>query len=170
MAIRLQKKSESLLERMGTPVVDSVHDVWLAGLGAFVMARKESARMMDEGSKLFDKLVTEGEKFEKRALKMAKSEANEAADEISRVTEEARKRAKTATRAFRKPAEPVAYHLVPKGDGWTIHIEGSQTDIRRFDTKNSALDAARDLANAHMPSRLVVHRADGTIQTSHSYE
>lgn len=170
MAIRLQKKTESLFERMGTPVVDSVHDVWLAGLGAFAMARKESARMMDEGTKLFEKLVAEGEKLEKRTLKMAKAEANEAADEISRLAAEAGKRAKTATRAFRKPAEPVAYHLVPKGDGWTIHIEGSQTDIRRFDTKTSALDAARDLANAHMPSRLIVHRADGTIQTSHSYE
>lgn len=170
MATRLQKKSESLFERMGSPVVDSAHDVWLAGLGAFVMARKESARMMDEGSKLFEKLVAEGAKFEKRALKMAKSEANEAADEIARVTEEARKRAKTATRTLRKPVDPLAYHLVPKGDGWTIHLEGSKTDIRRFDTKNSALDAARDLANAHLPSRLIVHRADGTIQTSHTYE
>jgi hypothetical protein len=63
----------------------------------------------------------------------------------------------------------MAYHLLPKGDGWTVRLEGHTKDISLHTNKNAALSAARGLAQAHEPSRLVVHRADGTIQTSFSY-
>lgn len=40
-------------------VVDSVRHIWLAGLGAAIMAR-------EEGSKMFDSLVEKGEEVEKK--------------------------------------------------------------------------------------------------------
>jgi poly(hydroxyalkanoate) granule-associated protein len=48
--------------------MDSAHRIWLAGMGAFSMAQ-------DEGSKLFDSLVEEGEKLEKRTRQAAEDTA-----------------------------------------------------------------------------------------------
>jgi poly(hydroxyalkanoate) granule-associated protein len=51
--------------RKGTQaVLDSAHQIWLAGLGAFSMAQ-------EEGSKLFENLVKQGEQVEKRTRKAA---------------------------------------------------------------------------------------------------
>jgi hypothetical protein len=156
MAGKTLRTPESLADRFTRPVMDSAHEVWLAGLGAFAMARKESAKLVEQGSDLFDRLVAEGEKFEKRAMKTARVETVEAAEKVRK--------------ALGLKKEPVAYHLLPDGDGWTVRLEGSDDDLARHETKDAALDAARDLAHTHMPSRLVVHRSDGTIQTSYSYE
>ncbi len=45
-------------------VKDSAHQIWLAGLGAFVKTQQE-------GNKLFESLVQEGEKIESRTKKSA---------------------------------------------------------------------------------------------------
>lgn len=50
-------------------VVDSARDIWLAGLGAFAVAQKESGKVLEQGNKLFDKLVEEGAKIEKNTRK-----------------------------------------------------------------------------------------------------
>ncbi len=65
--------------------------------------------------------------------------------------------------------ETTVYHLLPKDDKWSIRQEGQDKDSSVQDTKTAALDAARKLAQSNEPSRLVVHRADGTIQTSYNY-
>ena len=49
-------------------VMDSAHRIWLAGLGAF-------AKAQDEGGKLFDSLVEEGAKLEKRTKQAAEDTA-----------------------------------------------------------------------------------------------
>lgn len=156
MASKTQRKAESMADRYAKPVMDSAHDIWLAGLGAFAMARKESGKLMEQGSDLFERLVAEGEKFEERAMKTARSETADAAGRIRK--------------ALGLHKEPVAYHLLPRGEGWTIRLEGSDENLSLHETKNAALDAGRDIAHAHLPSRLIVHRADGTIQTTYSYE
>lgn len=46
--------------KVPTDVRESAHKIWLAGLGALSVAE-------DEGSKLFKRLVKEGEVFEKRS-------------------------------------------------------------------------------------------------------
>ena len=51
------------------PVVDSARDIWLAGLGAFSVAQKEGGKFIEESNKLFDNLVQEGSKLEKRTRK-----------------------------------------------------------------------------------------------------
>lgn len=60
-------------------VVDSVRNIWLAGLGAAVMAQ-------EEGSKLFDTLVHKGEEVEKKGgspLTMVKDKATDAWDNVT---------------------------------------------------------------------------------------
>lgn len=49
---------------LATTIRDSAHVIWLAGLGAFAKAQQE-------GSKLFDGLVKEGEIVQERARKAA---------------------------------------------------------------------------------------------------
>lgn len=63
----------------------------------------------------------------------------------------------------------VIYHVKPDGEVWTIEAEDGQRASSRHDTKKAALGAARELANRHAPSRLVIHRSDGTIQRQHAY-
>ncbi len=61
----------------GKVVLDSATQIWLAGLGAFSKAQ-------DEGTKIFDGLVKEGEKFQKQARGVAEDTV---ADVRGRATE-----------------------------------------------------------------------------------
>jgi poly(hydroxyalkanoate) granule-associated protein len=63
----------------------------------------------------------------------------------------------------------VVYHVVPQDEGWAVKKEGTDRAINVMDTKAEALERARDLAKNQEPSRLVVHRKDGTIQEQYAY-
>ena len=57
----MAKKGKGETNRpLSQSVQDSAHLIWLAGLGAF-------AKVGDEGGKLFETLIKEGEKVEKKA-------------------------------------------------------------------------------------------------------
>jgi poly(hydroxyalkanoate) granule-associated protein len=74
--------------------------------------------------------------------------------------------------AVAKPAsdaETAVFHLLPDGDNWAVRREGEDADLSVHGTKKPAMDSARGIAQAAEPSRLVVHRADGTIQTTYNY-
>ena len=58
---------------IATPVVDSAREIWLAGLGAFSFAQNESGKIIEQGNKLFEKLVSEGVKLEKKTRNVAES-------------------------------------------------------------------------------------------------
>jgi poly(hydroxyalkanoate) granule-associated protein len=59
------KKLKSLSENQLTQTVkDSAHQIWLAGLGAF-------AKTQEEGNKVFEALVKEGEAIQKKTRKLA---------------------------------------------------------------------------------------------------
>lgn len=156
MQTKTHRNPDFLSGRFTKPLMQSAQNVWLASLGALSMAQKESSRLMEQGSDLFDRLASEGEKFEKRAMKTARAEAAGAG--------------KNVRKALGLQKQPVVYHLLPRGEGWTVRLEGNDEKLSVHATKEEALDAARGVAHAHMPSRLVVHRADGTIQTSYTYE
>jgi len=51
------------------PAVDSAREIWLAGLGAFSVAQQGGGRIIEQGSKLFEKLVAEGSKVETKTRK-----------------------------------------------------------------------------------------------------
>lgn len=60
-------------QSFAAPVVDSAREIWLAGLGAFSFAQNESGKIIEQGNKLFEKLVDEGMKLEKKGRNVAES-------------------------------------------------------------------------------------------------
>ena len=71
----LKKKvmKKKVQAKSATPVVDSAREIWLAGLGAFSFAQNESGKIIEQGNKLFEKLVSEGVKLEKKTRNVAES-------------------------------------------------------------------------------------------------
>ena len=61
------------------------------------------------------------------------------------------------------------YRVEPHPDGWAVRKEGVAQVSSVHGTKREALSAGRALAKAHAPSRLVVHRADGSEQDTTEY-
>ncbi len=172
------EKVEETARRIGTPFFTTAHEIWLAGLGAVSMARRESVRVVEEGNKFFDRLVDEGEKLQTTLRKNAEEGVNEAGERFNALTKRLPNlpamprldRDVLLRMLRRRQAGTTVYHLVPDEDGWAVRREGSDIDISIHTGKKAALAAARGVAKAHEPSRLVVHRADGTIQTSYDYE
>jgi len=68
------------------PIVESVMEltrlIWLAGLGAF-------AKIEEEGGKLFEGLVKEGERFQEHTRKMADDTVEGVKDKVEEVKEKA---------------------------------------------------------------------------------
>jgi len=70
--VMAKKKLKKKVQRRGSPsklsepVVQSAREVWLAGLGALNVAQQEGGKILERGSKLFEKLVEEGGKFESK--------------------------------------------------------------------------------------------------------
>lgn len=218
MGRKSRKELDALAEQLrstGTPILETGHEVWLAGLGALSVARKKGEKVAGKGLKMFERLVAEGEEFEKKVGKTVRSDAREAAERISGAADKARDQAKkaadkardqakkaagkardqakeaadkardrakkaadkareqakkTATNVMPKRTGPVTFHLVPKDEEWTVRLEGSEEDLSLHSTKQSAIKAARGIARARAPSHLIVHRADGTVQDSFSYD
>ena len=65
-ALKKKVQAKPAISKFTAPVVDSARDVWLAGLGALSVAQTESGKLIEQGNKLFDKLVSEGSKLEKK--------------------------------------------------------------------------------------------------------
>lgn len=64
----------------------------------------------------------------------------------------------------------VVYHVAADGEEWTVKAEGAKRAVSRHGTKKDAVGAARELANASRPSRLVIHKLDGEVQRTHEYQ
>jgi len=62
------------------------------------------------------------------------------------------------------------YHVKPNGEGWAVEGDGAERATSTHETKKEALSAARELAHKKVPSQLVVHKADGSVQEKFSYE
>lgn len=60
------------------------------------------------------------------------------------------------------------YHVVPAGDAWKVE-QGSKV-AGTYDTKNEAIEQGRKVARGDQPSQLVVHTADGRIETEYTYK
>jgi poly(hydroxyalkanoate) granule-associated protein len=99
-------------------------------------------------------------------------------DEIQRLTRRVEElngkidhlRGKPAGAAAKAEAERTVYHVAPHDDGWKVEREGASRATSTHETKDEALTAARELARSKAPGAVVVHRKDGTIQTSYSYD
>ena len=59
--------------------------------------------------------------------------------------------------------------VVPREDGWAVQVAGASRATSVHATKEEAVERARALAADRAPSRLVVHKKDGTVQDEISY-
>ncbi|GAB3179318.1 uncharacterized protein DUF2188 [Micromonospora palomenae] len=60
------------------------------------------------------------------------------------------------------------YHVVPNDGSWKVE-QGSRS-LGSYDTKHRAVEEGRKVAHANEPSQLVVHTADGKIETEYTYQ
>lgn len=67
-------------------------------------------------------------------------------------------------------SDETVYRVEPGEDGWGVQREGASRAASRHATKAEAVSAARDLAKSKTPSRLVILRQDGTVQSESSYD
>jgi hypothetical protein len=69
-----------------------------------------------------------------------------------------------------KPAVKPVFSVLSREDGWAVTLGGEAEARAVYATKDEALEAARALAGANAPSQLVIHRKDGSVQDTLSYE
>ena len=105
-------------------VMNSANQIWLAGLGAF-------AKTQEEGSKVFESLVKEGEKVEERTRKAANEKVEEVMDKVEEAKEKATEKLDKLEHVFQ---ERVARTLNSLG-------VPSQEDIKEIASRIEKLDA-----------------------------
>lgn len=91
----LKKKvdSKQSANKIAGPVVDSAREIWLAGLGAFHFAQEESGKVIEQGNKLFEKLVAEGKKLDKKTRGVAGSAVDGIRDDVESKVSKVRRQA-----------------------------------------------------------------------------
>lgn len=62
------------------------------------------------------------------------------------------------------------FTVAARAENWAVGMAGEAEPRALFGTKKEALEAARTLAAAHAPSRLVVHGRDGAVQDTLAFE
>ena len=90
---KAQAKPAASVGKIAEPVVDSAREIWLAGLGAFSFAQNESGKIIEQGNKLFEKLVSEGVKLEKKTRNVAESAVDDIKDGVESKVGAVRKQA-----------------------------------------------------------------------------
>ncbi len=91
----LEKKvaAKPVISKFATPVVDSAKDILFAGLGAFSVAQSESGKLIGQGTKLFEKLVSEGAKLEKKSAGLAETAVDDLKNDVGSKFENVRQQA-----------------------------------------------------------------------------
>lgn len=145
MAASVEASVEKVMQRLGVPTRAEVKD--LAGKVETLSARVGALAAVMEQSGV--PAVAEAQVAPARKMAPAKKKSS-------------------ATKA--KESKATVFHLVSADEGWAIKKEGTKTPVSMHGTKKEALDVARTTAQAAQPSRLVIHKQDGTIQESVSYD
>jgi poly(hydroxyalkanoate) granule-associated protein len=91
----MKKKAQAkpAVSDFAAPVVESAREIWLAGLGAFSVAQTESGKMIEQGNKLFEKLVSEGMKLEKKTRDAAETAVGDIKEEVESKVDAVRQQA-----------------------------------------------------------------------------
>ncbi len=63
-----------------------------------------------------------------------------------------------------------AYNVVPREEGWAVIKEGAKRATSVHETKKEALESGRELAKSQAPSTLTVHKQDGEVQETLTYD
>lgn len=71
--------------------------------------------------------------------------------------------------AARRRGHETVYYVLPRDEGWALQQEGAKAATSMHATKREAVDAGRRIAARQTSGKLVIHRLDGTVQTTHTY-
>ena len=91
--LKKKQQAKPSVSKLAEPILESAHDIWLAGLGAFSLAQNEGGKLIEQGNKLFDKLVEEGSKLEQKTRKAAGSKVEDIRGEVDSRVKSVRKQA-----------------------------------------------------------------------------
>jgi hypothetical protein len=63
------------------------------------------------------------------------------------------------------------YHVVPNADvsRWVVSVEKNDSFREEFDTKEEAVQAAKQRARGEEPSQVKVHKSDGNMEYESTY-
>ena len=100
---KVQRKPAA--RKVANPVVESAREFFLAGLGAFSYVQEEGMKVLDRGNKLFDQLVKEGSKVEKKARKDITGAFGDIRTEVESRVSEFRTEVESAVTEFRGEVE-----------------------------------------------------------------
>lgn len=148
----VEQSVEGVLHRMNVPTHDEVRD-----LIQHVQALSGKVDVLSARVKLKPDAKPAGKKATPKPKAASKSKAAPKPKSTSK---------KSTTAAA---SEDTVYHVVPHDEGWAVEKEGASRASSVHGNKKEAVAAGRDLAKGSEPSRLVVHRQDGTIQDNFSY-
>ncbi len=59
-------------------------------------------------------------------------------------------------------------HVLPYGNSWRVKIAG-HAPYEVFRQKQDAIDYGSQTARAQLPSKLIIHREDGTVDRTFTY-
>ena len=67
--------------------------------------------------------------------------------------------------------ERARFHVTPFHNGWQVKGEGAGEFDQEavVDTKERAVELAREQAKQVQPSQVIVHKSDGVIETEYTY-
>lgn len=62
------------------------------------------------------------------------------------------------------------WRVSQRGGAWQVRRDGAARATRSFPEKQAAVAAARRVARSNAPSRVVIHRPDGTVEDGTDYD
>lgn len=142
----------------GSAVKASTQDIWLAGLGAFALAQDEGSkfikegakaiegtgrRVVGEGTKLFDRLVREGNKVQTVGRKMAEDTVEDVREDVVGRVDKVRKGAQANWDRLEQVFEQrVAKALAGLGVPSSAEIEALTAHVARLSQQVAQLNKA----------------------------
>lgn len=67
-------------------------------------------------------------------------------------------------------SERKAHHVTPQPNGgWKVEAEGATQASSTHQTKEEAVDNAKELAKGQEPGQVIIHRQDETIEEEQTY-
>lgn len=155
---KLKKKVQrkSTVSKLTTPVAETAREVYLAGLGALNIAQQEGGKVIEQGGKLFERLVEEGGKLESRtrkdiegAVSNLRGEVDSRLNGVKERTEAVRKQAADNWDKLEKIFEErVARALASLGIPTRDDINGLSKRVQELAEQVASLQSGKSAASA----------------------
>ena len=139
------------------PVVESAREIWLAGLGAFSVAQEEGAKALERGNKMFDQLVKEGSKLEKKTRKDVEGAFDDIRSELETRVKDIRGEVENRAGEIRKDVETRLQPVLKQGKA----VEKQADDVAKQAAQGwDKLEGFFDARVADVMSRLGIPTRD----------